>query len=141
MGTDAPKGRLMAVLVLLLTFAMGAAAGAGAFASLSRRGRADRGPPHEQRLPPPYEELDLTTAQHEQARVVFERYRPQFEALFEENAPKVRALRDTMDAELAGTLSEAQRTKLETLKKRHAERRREGGPWGPRRGPPPPAEE
>lgn len=136
MATDLPRGRLTAALVLLLTFVVGAAAGAGAFASFARHGRVGRGPPHERRLPPPLEELDLSEAQREQAHTVFERYRPQFEALFEESAPKVRALRDAMDEELASTLSEAQRAKFETLKQRRGDRRRDGpppgGPWGPR---------
>lgn len=129
MATEARRGRFTAVLVLVFTFVVGAAAGAGGFASMSRHGRGGRA--GLERLPPPFEELDLSAEQRQQARVVFEKYRPQFEALFEENAPKVRALRDAMDAELVATLTPAQQTRFEELKKHRPERRRRG------MGPPP----
>lgn len=140
MATEAPRKRnLVALLILVATFVVGAGAGAGLHASFGPRG----GPRHPgkgarlHRLPPPIEELELTADQRKQAEALVEKYHPRFEALFAESFPRVRALRDEMDAELLPLLTEEQRVRFEELKKNRPDR--PGGPgFGPPRGPPPP---
>ncbi|MFZ5446462.1 MAG: Spy/CpxP family protein refolding chaperone [Myxococcota bacterium] len=116
-----------AVLVLALTFLAGAGTGAGVYASLRPRH------PHHERgaLPPHFEELGLSAEQRTQAIAIMERYRPRFDAIFAETGPRVRALREEIDAELNPLLTEAQRAKLEEL-------RRSRPPRPPPGAPPPP---
>lgn len=120
------RGRRSAVLVLALTFLAGAGTGAGLLASFGPPRRAHHGPG---RLPPPFEELGLSAEQRRQATELFDRYRPRFEAVFAESGPKVRALREEIDAELLPILTEEQRARFEELKKQRPP---------PGFGPPPP---
>jgi Spy/CpxP family protein refolding chaperone len=123
----ATETKSAAVIVVLLTFALGMAAGAGLHASFEPR------PPHHRggwgpngpgptggpkRLPPPLEELDLTAEQRTKAEAVFEKYRAPLEALFEETRPRMHELREKMDAEFAELLTADQRSKFAELKAR-----------------------
>ncbi len=120
MGSEARR-RGLAVLVLVGTFVAGGATGAGVMASLGRH----HGPPHGPRgkhLPPPLEELGLDDSQRMQAEAIFEKYRAPFEAVFQESQPKLRALREQLDAEVLPLLTEAQRARFEELKKSRPER-------------------
>lgn len=136
MATESRR-RLATVAALVVTFLLGGAAGAGVHASFDRRHPHPRwdqkGPNGEKRLPPPFEELSLTAEQRTEAQTVFEKYKPQFDAVFQDSMPKMKSLRDAMEAELAPILTDEQKTKLDALKKKHPPR---FGPGG--EGPPPP---
>lgn len=136
------RGNTMAVLVVMLVFALGMAAGAGAHASFEkpRHPRWDQpGPGGQKRLPPPLEELDLTADQRTKAEAVFEKYRQPLEALFEETRPRMNKLREEMDGEFQALLTEQQRAKFTELKaKRPPHRGGFGGPPPPGAPPPPP---
>lgn len=131
MSSDRSR-RLTSALVLALTFVLGGATGAGLYASFGHRPHFPRGQDGRRHLPPPFEELDLTAEQRTKAEAIFEKYRPQFDAVFQASMPKMNELRAQMNAELEPVLTEAQREKLKTLHARHPMHRGEGGP------PPPP---
>lgn len=144
MAGDGKKLPLTSVVVVLAAFVAGAGTGAGLHASFGGR----RHPPgqHEGRgrLPPFLEALKLEPQQRTAIEAVVTKYHPRFEALFKENAPKMQALREEMDAEILPLLSESQRAQMEELKKRrppgdgpHGFGPPPGGPGGP---PPPPGE-
>ena len=126
------RRRALSLGVLLATFALGAATGAGVHASFfDRRPHHERWNEKDRRLPPPFAELDLTAEQTEKAQAIFEKYRPQFDAVFQASMPKMNELRQAMDAELEPLLTESQRAKLEELRRKHPHR-------GPGQPPPPP---
>lgn len=138
MAGDAKKLPLTSVVVVLAAFLAGAGTGAGLHASFGGR----RHPPglHDGRgrLPPFLEALKLEPAQRTAIEAVVNKYHPRFEALFKENAPKMQALRDEMDAEILPLLSESQRLQMDELKKRRPQGMGPGpGGFGP---PPPPGE-
>ncbi|MEO7168486.1 MAG: hypothetical protein ABI016_15815 [Chthoniobacterales bacterium] len=83
-------------------------------------------------------QLDLTPAQLEQAAPIFERTAQELEKIRAETGDRVRQVMDKADRALAPELTEAQRIKLETLKKPGRGGRE--GHKGPRRHaePPPP---
>jgi Spy/CpxP family protein refolding chaperone len=126
-----PRRRLAAALLLVAIFVAGGATGAGLMASFGGRGHHAR--PGPGRLPPPFEELGLSGEQRRAAEVVFERYRPRFEAVFAQSAPQVHALRAELDAELSPLLTDAQRARFEALQKS----RPQHGPMGEPPPPPP----
>lgn len=127
-------GKTAAVLVVMLTFALGMGAGAGLHASFEKPHHPPQWDPNgPKRLPPPLEELKLTADQRAKAELVFEKYRPPLEALFEETRPRMNTLRDEMDAEFHALLTEQQRAKFTELKAKRPPHR--GGFGGP---PPPP---
>ncbi|MFT3713394.1 MAG: hypothetical protein QM817_37535 [Archangium sp.] len=141
----ATESKSAAVIVVLLTFALGMAAGAGLHASFEkphRRGGGwgpggpgqNGGPGGPKRLPPPLEELELTADQRTKAEAVFEKYRAPLEALFEETRPRMHELREKMDGEFAEILTDAQKAKFAEFKAR----RPPHGPPPPGAPPPPP---
>ncbi len=120
------------VLIVLAAFLAGAGTGAGVMASYRR-------PPHRppppgakdsRRLPPYLNRVDLTAEQRAQIEAIVDKYHSRFEAVFQESAPKLKTLRDELDAEIRPVLTPAQREQLEADRARH-------GP-GPGFGPPPP---
>lgn len=140
----ATESKSAAVIVVLLTFALGMAAGAGLHASFEKPhhrgggwgpgGPGPNGGPGAKRLPPPLEELELSAEQRTKAEAVFEKYRAPLEALFEETRPRMHELREKMDGEFAEILTPEQRTKFAELKSRRP-------PHGPPGVPPPPPPE
>jgi Spy/CpxP family protein refolding chaperone len=76
-------------------------------------------------------ELDLTPAQQDSVRAIFERHRPQMEALWRDMRPRFDSLRAAVDTEISAQLTPAQRTRFDKLMKRLDDRLR--------RGPGPPA--
>jgi Spy/CpxP family protein refolding chaperone len=68
---------------------------------------------------------------------VLEKYRAPFEALFEETRPRMHELREKMDAEFDGLLTDEQRARFKELKARRPPHG-PGGPGGPGAPPPPP---
>lgn len=116
--TDTRKARAQrrAAAVLVATFLAGGAAGAGIeHARLGRRPEHFRPGMH---LPPMFHELGLNEDQREKIFVVMERRRPEFEAVMSEMAPRMRAIGDSMDADLRPILTEAQQKKLAELRER-----------------------
>jgi len=78
-------------------------------------------------------ELDLTPAQEDSVRAIFERHRPQMETLWRDMRPRFDSLRAAVDAEIAAQLTPSQRTRFEAMRKRMDERLRRGpgGGGGP----------
>lgn len=136
---------MKSALVLLATFAFGAVFGGGLHAWLAPRHRPPpmmmQGGPPPGALPRWMGELDLTDAQKEQARAIFDKYRPELQKVFEDAFPKARAVNEQMQAELRAVLTEAQREKLDAWRKAHPHGMGPG--FGPgmhhRMGPPPDA--
>jgi len=77
-------------------------------------------------------ELGLSAAQQDSVQAVFERHRPQMEALWREMRPRFDSLRVTVDSEIAAQLTPTQRARFAELTKRFAGRRR-GEPTPERR--------
>ena len=69
-------------------------------------------------------ELGLSAAQQDSVQAVFERHRPQMEALWREMRPRFDSLRVTVDSEIAAQLTPAQRARFAELTTRFAGRRR-----------------
>ncbi len=69
-------------------------------------------------------ELGLTAAQQDSVQAVFERHRPQIEALWREMRPRFDSLRATVDSEIAAQLTPAQRARFAELAKRSDGRHR-----------------
>lgn len=137
MATSESRGlHLKSGLLLLAVFVAGAATGGGVHAWLGPR-HPPQPPPH-LRGPPPgglpgwLKGLDLSEEQKEKARAIFEKHRPELQAVFEESFPKARAVHERIEQELGEVLTEAQRAKLEELKKQRPHR----GPGGPPPGAP-----
>lgn len=78
-------------------------------------------------------ELDLTAAQRDSVRAIFERSRPKLEAIWRDVRPRVDSVRSTMDSEIAAQLTPTQRARFEEIRQRlderfRRERNREGSP-------------
>ncbi|MEW6433948.1 MAG: hypothetical protein AB1730_20805 [Myxococcota bacterium] len=125
-------------LILLATFLCGAVFGGGVHAWFSPQQQPLPPPPGLQGGPPPgalprwMSELDLTDAQREQARAIFEKHRPELQKVFEEAFPKAREVNDKMQAELRAVLTDAQRAKLDAWWKQHPHPPGMGPGFGPR---------
>jgi Spy/CpxP family protein refolding chaperone len=136
--------RLMTAFLLLGTFALGCITGAG----LARWLLADEDTRRDSFSEPPgfgplpLRELDLNEEQREKAWTIFEKHRPELDAVLRENFPRVMAINERIEQEIREFLTPEQRTHLDELKRRppsrHLHRGRLGrdgfGPFG---GPPP----
>jgi Spy/CpxP family protein refolding chaperone len=69
-------------------------------------------------------ELGLSAAQQDSVQAVFERHRPQMEALWREMRPRFDSLRVTVESEIATQLTPAQRARFAELAKRFDGRHR-----------------
>ncbi|HET9954486.1 MAG TPA: hypothetical protein VFQ61_08275 [Polyangiaceae bacterium] len=78
--------------------------------------------------------LDLSPAQEQQVREVFDRHRPELDAVFRETFPRVRAVQDSIDAEVRPLLNESQRQRFDEFKARANKGPFPPGPFHP--GPP-----
>ena len=76
-------------------------------------------------------ELDLTPAQEDSVRAVFERHRPQMEALWRVTRPRFDSLRAAVDSEIAAQLTPAQRTRWQEMMRRMNDRLQRGPPPSP----------
>ena len=146
--------RAQGVALLVITFVVGALAGV-AFERL-RAPRPDFPPGREpglgmmrpfgpDRLPPMFEELNLTTEQRAQISEIMERSRPRTDELLESMLPRLRAVMDSVRDEIHAVLTPEQAVKLDSLMAdmqgrfrgmRRGLRERDGGPRPGRRGPP-----
>lgn len=135
---------LLSGVIVLVTFLLGAAAGAGVHAWLTPQHhgpgfgmRGPGGPGGPGRGPPPYlRELELTEEQRKAADAIFEKHRAAIEVVMKDSFPKVRELNDAMEADLRKLLTEEQMKKLDELKARRPPF--PGGFGGPLPPPPPP---
>lgn len=72
--------------------------------------------------------LDLSPAQEDSVRAIFERHRPQMEALWRAMRPRFDSIRAAVDSEVAKQLTPTQRTEFEALTRRFDERLRRRPP-------------
>ena len=70
--------------------------------------------------------LDLTPAQRDSVHAIFERHRPQMEALWRAVRSRFDSIRTAVDSEIGGQLTPTQRARFEELRRRFDERRRRG---------------
>jgi Spy/CpxP family protein refolding chaperone len=133
---SAPRSiRLLTALLLVAMFASGTLTGA----ALTLWVRPDHhGPPG----PPPFgplpiDELGLSPEQQRRADAIFERHRPELDAILQEGFPKVRKVNDQIESEIREILTPEQRTRLDELKARRPQQRHHhrGGPGGRLGGP------
>jgi hypothetical protein len=124
--------RLLTAVLLVATFAAGTVAGAGLCRWLGP-GRPPPPPPMVAGIP--LGELGLSEEQQHKALAIMERHRPELDAILRETFPKVRAINERMERELAEVLTAEQRARLERMKSE-----RPPPPPGPPGGPPPPRE-
>jgi Spy/CpxP family protein refolding chaperone len=102
---------LKAVLVIAVTFGVGAAAGAAAdhlYHQRSRAGMRVRGPFRE------FRELGLSKTQCAAIDSVFERGRPRIAVAFQAVEPRMRATMDSIRAEVRTLLTPEQRVKFDS---------------------------
>ena len=133
--------RLRAVGLLAVVFLSGALAGAGLAPLLRGRHYPPSAP-----FPPhgdgPFHELGLTPDQEARAHQIIEKHRDELDAIWKEAMPRVRAVQDTIDAELRATvLTPEQSRKLDELKAHGPPPPPAGAPGmgpGPMMPPPPP---
>lgn len=122
---------LLSGLIFLVVFLAGAATGAGTYAWLR-----PPGPPMPRHhrpggLPPPWDELGLTTEQQEKARPIFEQYRAAVESAVQSTLPQVRAAQQQLEKDLRPILTEAQATRLAQIQQRRPPHLGPPGPPGP----------
>jgi hypothetical protein len=134
---SAPRSiRLLTALLLVATFASGTITGAALTLWVRHEHHGPPGPPPFGALP--IDELGLSPEQR--ADAIFERHRPELDAILQEGFPKVRKVNDQIESEIREILTPEQRTRLDELKARRPPPRhhRRGGPGGPfPPGPPP----
>jgi len=72
--------------------------------------------------------LDLTPVQEDSVHAIFERRRPQMEAMWRTVRSRFDSLRAAVDSEIGKQLTPTQRARFEELVRRHDERSRRGPP-------------
>jgi Spy/CpxP family protein refolding chaperone len=120
-----------AAVLLLATFVLGAAAGAGLMAYASRtpplppaQGRAAWYLHHLTR------NLDLTAVQQDSVKAVLDRYTPAMDSLMSEIRPRLDTVRTAMRAEIARFLDPAQEKEFDAMRQKHERDRLAGGSNG-----------
>jgi len=125
--------RLQGILLLVITFVVGAMAGMMLDRANPMRDRKprfermDRRPDDLGEFPGFFEKLDLTEEQRNQIHKIFEVHRPVIDSLMAETMPRIRAARDSAEAAINDVLTPDQRERFEKLQPRH---RFPMGPWG-----------
>lgn len=118
-----------AVMLLLATFILGGAAGAGLMAYASRT------PPPPQSRAAWYldhltRSLHLTPVQHDSVKAVLDRYAPAMDSLMSEIRPRLDTVRTAMRAEITRFLDPGQQKDYEAMRQRHEQERKAGGSNG-----------
>jgi hypothetical protein len=135
-ATAPRKVRLLTAFLLVATFAFGTVTGVG----LALWARSDLRHGHPPGPPPfgplPLHELGLSPEQRERADAIFERHRPELDAVLQEGFPKVRRINDQIESEVREILTPEQRARLDQLKARRPPRHGPPFPLGPPGGPP-----
>jgi Spy/CpxP family protein refolding chaperone len=119
----------VAIALLVAAFVAGGLVGAGV---------GGRGGPETLGAGPPFgrrgvhrllkRELDLTPAQEDSVRAIFERHRPQMEALWRETRPRFDSLRAGVDSEIGAQLTPPQRARWQDMMRRMNDRLQRGPP-------------
>jgi Spy/CpxP family protein refolding chaperone len=108
------RARRRAAIALIATFLAGGLAGAGIEHLRASAPAHPNGPPtFEMPLPPFFEELDLTEDQRARIVAVLEGRRGEMDAVMSEVSPRMRAIGDSIDAEIRSILTPAQREKFD----------------------------
>lgn len=118
-----------AVVLLLATFVLGAAAGAAltAYASHApppRQGRSAWYLDHLTR------NLHLTPVQRDSVKAVLARYTPAMDSLMSEIRPRLDTVRSAMRAEINGFLDPRQQKEYDAMRQKHEQERKAGGSNG-----------
>ena len=79
--------------------------------------------------------LNLRPEQRDSVRAILERHRPTMDSLWGEFRPRIRAVDESLQREIAAQLDPAQRQKFAKLRERYERRRPDL--FGPQPGPPP----
>ena len=120
--------RVQGIILLIIVFVAGGVAGAlidranplkDRRPRMGRMDRMDRMPEEPGEFPGFFRDLDLTDEQRVQIRAIFEKHRPAIDSLMGEAMPKIRALRDSADAEIQAILTPEQRERFEKMAPRH----------------------
>jgi uncharacterized membrane protein len=106
--------RIWAAVVLIAVFIIGAAAGAAVWHMVM--GDAFQPPLPPVMGPIPLQALDLSDEQHRAVQKIFEDYKPKLESILQETFPRVRAVKEEIEAEVVQLLTDAQKQKFERLK-------------------------
>ena len=104
------KVRIATAGVIIATFLVGAAVGAGGMRLMHPRRHG--GPPML-----PLAELALTADQDRAAKAIIEKRRPELEAILHESFPKVRAIHEDVEREVRKLLTPEQNQHLDQLEK------------------------
>jgi len=107
--------RLLTAGVLAATFGLGAITGGGICSWVA----ADRLDSARDDLPPgpwPLRQLDLSDEQRTRAHEIFERHRPELDAVLRKSFPLVRSIHETVDSEIRQLLTPEQRVQFDHLK-------------------------
>ena len=112
-----------ATVLLIATFALGAAAGAAAMAYRTRTPER-RSAWYLDRLT---RNLDLTPVQQDSVRAVLDRYTPAMESLMSEIRPRLDTVRTAMRAEIARFLDPRQQKEYEEMRQKRERERQAGG--------------
>ena len=120
-----------AVVLLLATFVLGAAAGAAGMAYASRRPDAPTGQGRAawylDRLT---RTLDLTPVQQDSVKAVLDRYSPPMDSLMSEIRPRLDTLRAAMRTEITRFLDPRQQKEYEAMQQKRDQERKAGGSNG-----------
>jgi hypothetical protein len=127
------KVRFLTGLLLLAVFVVGNVSGAALYFWFAPQ-PIHR---HHQGLPPPFGQLGLSKEKEREVMRVFDKHRPELEAILRETYPKARAVFDVIDKEISVFLTDEQKKKLQQFDKKPPF----GGPmgFGPNPPPPPPS--
>lgn len=121
--------RVQGILLLVIVFVVGGVVGAMVDRANPFRDRRPRtfgmdkipdGPGGEPGdMPWFFAKLDLTEDQRTQIHAIFETHRPVIDSLMSETMPRIRALRDSAEAQISAILTPEQRAKFEKFSPRH----------------------
>jgi Spy/CpxP family protein refolding chaperone len=118
-----------AVVLLIATFAIGAAVGAAAMAYTSRTAPQPQGRAawYLDRLT---RNLDLTTMQQDSVKAVLDRYTPAMDSLMSEIRPRLDTVRAAMRTEITRFLDPKQQKEYEAMQQKRDQERKAGGSNG-----------
>ena len=119
-----------ATVLLIATFALGAAAGAAAMAYRTRTPEPPPGRRSAWYLDRLTRNLDLTPVQQDSVRAVLDRYTPAMESLMSEIRPRLDTVRTAMRAEIAHFLDPRQQKEYEQMRQKRERERQAGGSNG-----------
>jgi Spy/CpxP family protein refolding chaperone len=120
------KPKVLALALLTAVFAAGAVTGGALRAWADGRGEPAPGSKGERTVARLTGELDLTAAQQDSVRAVFQRYKPAMDAVWREVHPRFDAVRQRVRADVMTHLTPEQRERYRALIVKMDERHRHG---------------